>query len=95
MRYRRLGRSGLQVSEVVLGSWLTFGSSVDDAVTGAMRRVALNAALALATRDALGDENFAQLYGPFEELIPLADHDLADLAPWDALGDSGAVARAS
>lgn len=68
---------------------------VDDAVTGPMRRVALNAALALATRDALGDENFAQLYGPFEELIPLADRDLADVAPWDALGDSAAVARAS
>jgi len=29
MEYRNLGRSGLQVSEVALGSWLTFGSSVD------------------------------------------------------------------
>ena len=29
MEYRRLGRSGLVVSEVSLGSWLTFGSSVD------------------------------------------------------------------
>ena len=28
MKYRRLGRSGLKVSEVILGSWLTFGSSV-------------------------------------------------------------------
>ena len=25
----RLGASGLQVSEISLGSWLTFGSSVD------------------------------------------------------------------
>ena len=33
MRYRRLGRSGLQVSEVSLGSWLTFGSSVDRKAT--------------------------------------------------------------
>ncbi len=29
MEYRRLGASGLQVSEVALGSWLTFGSAVD------------------------------------------------------------------
>jgi aryl-alcohol dehydrogenase-like predicted oxidoreductase len=29
MRTRRLGRSGLEVSEVALGSWLTLGSSVD------------------------------------------------------------------
>jgi voltage-dependent potassium channel beta subunit len=33
MRYRNLGRSGLQVSEVSLGSWLTLGSSVDTAAT--------------------------------------------------------------
>ncbi len=29
MNYRALGRSGLQVSEISLGSWLTLGSSVD------------------------------------------------------------------
>jgi voltage-dependent potassium channel beta subunit len=29
MEYRQLGRSGLRVSEVSLGSWLTLGSSVD------------------------------------------------------------------
>lgn len=29
MEYRRLGRSGLVVSEVALGSWLTLGQSVD------------------------------------------------------------------
>jgi voltage-dependent potassium channel beta subunit len=29
MEYRPLGKSGLQVSEVALGSWLTFGSAVD------------------------------------------------------------------
>jgi len=29
MEYRNLGRSGLRVSEVSLGSWLTLGSSVD------------------------------------------------------------------
>ncbi|EQD78464.1 Voltage-gated potassium channel beta-3 subunit, partial [mine drainage metagenome] len=29
MRYRRLGQSGLRVSEIALGSWLTYGGSVD------------------------------------------------------------------
>jgi aryl-alcohol dehydrogenase-like predicted oxidoreductase len=33
VRYRNLGRSGLQVSEVSLGSWLTFGSGVDRGAT--------------------------------------------------------------
>jgi aryl-alcohol dehydrogenase-like predicted oxidoreductase len=33
MEYRNLGRSGLQVSEVSVGSWLTLGSSVDRAGT--------------------------------------------------------------
>jgi voltage-dependent potassium channel beta subunit len=31
MRYRRLGRSGLQVSELSLGSWVTYGNQVDEA----------------------------------------------------------------
>jgi voltage-dependent potassium channel beta subunit len=30
MGYRRVGRSGLVVSEVALGGWLTWGASVDD-----------------------------------------------------------------
>ncbi|MEE2678398.1 MAG: aldo/keto reductase family protein [Myxococcota bacterium] len=33
MEYRRLGGSGLRVSEVSLGSWLTLGSSVDREAT--------------------------------------------------------------
>jgi voltage-dependent potassium channel beta subunit len=36
MEYRQLGRSGLRVSKVSLGSWLTFGSGVD---VGRTRRV--------------------------------------------------------
>lgn len=30
MRYRRLGRAGMQVSEVGLGSWLTYGGGVEE-----------------------------------------------------------------
>jgi voltage-dependent potassium channel beta subunit len=30
MHYRRLGKSGLKVSEIGLGSWVTFGSQIDE-----------------------------------------------------------------
>ncbi|MBU9714233.1 aldo/keto reductase family protein [Evansella tamaricis] len=30
MKYRRLGNTGLKVSEISLGSWLTYGKSVED-----------------------------------------------------------------
>jgi len=31
MEYRRLGKSGLKVSELSLGAWLTFGDQIDEA----------------------------------------------------------------
>lgn len=34
MKYRRLGNSGVKVSEIGLGSWLTYGSSVEDQTAG-------------------------------------------------------------
>ena len=30
MHYRRLGRSGLKISEISLGAWVTFGSQMDE-----------------------------------------------------------------
>jgi len=40
MEYRTLGRSGLRVSEIALGSWLTFGSSVNAPSTREVVRAA-------------------------------------------------------
>ncbi|MDZ5783279.1 aldo/keto reductase family protein [Marinococcus luteus] len=34
MKYRRLGNSGVKVSEIGLGSWLTYGSSVEGQTAG-------------------------------------------------------------
>jgi voltage-dependent potassium channel beta subunit len=43
MQYRTLGRSGLKVSAISLGSWRTFGQSVDDAATEACMTAAYEA----------------------------------------------------
>ncbi|MBK9627379.1 MAG: aldo/keto reductase [Flavobacteriales bacterium] len=40
MRYRRLGTSGLQVSELSLGSWLTFGKQIGDPIAGKLMKTA-------------------------------------------------------
>jgi voltage-dependent potassium channel beta subunit len=43
MQYRRLGRSGLRVSEFSLGSWVTYHNQVDVAAAREMLAVALDA----------------------------------------------------
>ena len=30
MHYRRLGKSGIKVSEISLGAWVTFGAQIDE-----------------------------------------------------------------
>jgi len=45
MEYRQLGRSGLRVSEVSLGSWLTFGATVDVPATAEIVRAAIDAGI--------------------------------------------------
>jgi voltage-dependent potassium channel beta subunit len=40
MRYRRLGNSGLQLSELSLGSWLTFGKQITDDTAEALMKLA-------------------------------------------------------
>lgn len=40
MEYRRLGKSGLQVSALSLGSWLTFGNQIEDSVAEELMDIA-------------------------------------------------------
>jgi aryl-alcohol dehydrogenase-like predicted oxidoreductase len=47
MNYRKLGASDLTVSEIALGSWLTFGGGVDRAAAEACVRAALDAGINL------------------------------------------------
>lgn len=45
MRYRRLGRAGMQVSEVSLGSWLTYGGGVAEQTARDCIRAAYDAGI--------------------------------------------------
>lgn len=45
MKYRKLGESDLSVSEISLGSWLTFGAGVDDASGRACVNAAFDAGI--------------------------------------------------
>ncbi|MAE59825.1 MAG: aldo/keto reductase [Planctomycetaceae bacterium] len=45
MLYKKLGRSGLKVSGVSIGSWTTFGESVDDDATLAVMEAAYDAGI--------------------------------------------------
>jgi aryl-alcohol dehydrogenase-like predicted oxidoreductase len=47
MNYRRLGRSDLTVSEIALGSWLTYGGGVDRGAAEACVRAAFDAGVNL------------------------------------------------
>src|SRR5574341_854768 len=42
MKYRRVGESGLKISEISLGAWLTFGRSVEDKQTEKIIRTAID-----------------------------------------------------
>ena len=43
MEYRRLGKSGLQVSEFSFGSWITFGNQIEDGTSEALMKTAYDA----------------------------------------------------
>ena len=49
MNYRRLGRSGLQVSELSLGSWVTYHNQVDEGAAREMMAAALDAGVTSST----------------------------------------------
>jgi aryl-alcohol dehydrogenase-like predicted oxidoreductase len=47
MRYRRLGKSRIEVSEIALGSWLTYGAGIEREHTEACTRAAFDAGINL------------------------------------------------
>ncbi|NOY98615.1 MAG: aldo/keto reductase [Chloroflexi bacterium] len=45
MHYRRLGRSGLKVSEISFGAWVTFGDQIDEKTAGQLIHAAYEAGI--------------------------------------------------
>lgn len=45
MKYRKLGSSGLKVSEVSLGGWITFGGTIEESMAKAIVRRAIEAGI--------------------------------------------------
>jgi voltage-dependent potassium channel beta subunit len=43
MEYRRLGKSGLQLSELSFGSWITFGSQIENGISERLMDIAYDA----------------------------------------------------
>jgi len=83
METRRLGRSGLAISEVVLGSWLTFGSSVDEDATRACVRAALDAGIhTFDTADVYALGKAEEVLGRALEGVPRKDVVLATKVFW-------------
>ena len=71
MEFRYLGNSGLKISEITYGNWLTHGSQVENDAATACVRAALDAGIStFDTADVYGDGRSEQLIGRF-----LRDHD--------------------
>ena len=43
MEHRRMGKSGLQLSELSFGSWITFGNQIDKSISGRLMDIAYEA----------------------------------------------------
>ena len=43
MEHRRMGKSGLQLSELSFGSWITFGNQIDKSISGRLMDIAYDA----------------------------------------------------
>jgi len=71
MDYRRLGRSGLSLSAISYGNWLTHGDGFDNAAATACVRKALEAGITVFdTADMYADGRAEELLGSAIAEIP-------------------------
>jgi aryl-alcohol dehydrogenase-like predicted oxidoreductase len=83
VKSRRLGNSGLRVSEVALGSWLTFGSSVEQGTTTRCVRRALDLGIHfLDTADVYMRGEAERHLGAALEGVPRRSYVLATKSFW-------------
>jgi aryl-alcohol dehydrogenase-like predicted oxidoreductase len=64
MKYRRLGRSGLKISEIAYGNWLTHGAQIDEDAARTCVAAALDAGITtFDTADAYADSAAEEILG--------------------------------
>lgn len=78
MRYRKLGSSDLEVSEIALGSWLTYDGGLEAEVTRACTEAALDAGITLFdTANVYGDGAAERAWGRILSAYPRDSYVLA------------------
>jgi aryl-alcohol dehydrogenase-like predicted oxidoreductase len=95
MRYRRLGSSSLEVSEIALGSWLTYGGGVDPARATACVRQALDLGINfLDTANVYGRGGAESLLGQALAGVPRDSYVLATKLFFPMTGSDRGLSRA-
>jgi len=93
MNYRRLGRTGLKVSEISYGSWLTFGNQVElDAAKTIVRRALELGVNSIDTADMYAKGEAENLLGQILPGVRRPDYVVATKAFWpmsDGVNDRG------
>ncbi|MCP4869282.1 MAG: aldo/keto reductase [Proteobacteria bacterium] len=83
MQYTNLGHSGLQVSRIAIGSWLTYGSAVDGSGTDACIRAAMDAGVIfIDTADIYARGEAERVLGETLDGIQRSTYVLASKAFW-------------
>ncbi|MCC5829565.1 MAG: aldo/keto reductase [Phycisphaeraceae bacterium] len=72
MKYRTLGRSGLQVSVIGLGSWYTLGTAIDESASTNLIHAALDAGINLFDTANVYTRNWGSGEGDVEKLLGAA-----------------------
>lgn len=96
MRYRRLGRWGVQVSEVSLGSWLTYGGSVgEETATRCIHRAFELGVNLFDTADAYGRGRSEEVVGAALKAFPRDEYVLATKVffPMKNIPNGGGLSR--
>ena len=74
MEFRHLGRSGLQVSAIAYGNWITHGSQVEEDQASACVRAALDLGITtFDTADVYAGTRAESVLGRVQQLRPIAE----------------------
>ncbi len=94
MRYRRLGRSEIEVSEIALGSWLTYGHGIEREQTEACTRAAFDAGINLFdTSNVYGAGAAEEAWGEILAEFDRASFVLATKLYFPMSGEDGGLGR--